>query len=173
MGWLPLPRAVRNPRPPLLTAQTKIDPAKEADIRRLLEITGTRKIVTETMASMMTTIRPVLANSMPPGEYREKLIDLFVAKFQAKADTKHLLELAIPAYDRYFSHEEIKSLIKFYETPLGQKSLSVMPQLTNEMREAGRKWGEKLGRDSMQEVLAEHPEMEAALEAAGKAAQQK
>ena len=152
--------------------QTKIDPAKEADIRRLLELTGASKIVKETMESMTTSIRPVLANSLPPGEYREKLIDLFFAKFQAKADITQLLELAIPAYDRYFSHEEIKGLIKFYETPLGQKSLSAMPQLMNEMRDAGRKWGEKLGRDSMQEVLAEHPEMEAALEAAGKAAQQ-
>jgi uncharacterized protein len=153
------------------TTQNKIDPAKEADIRRLLDLTGASRIVKETMESMTTTIRPLMAKSLPPGEYREKLIDLFFAKFHAKADIAQLIDLAIPAYDRYFSHEEIKSLIKFYETPLGQKSLSVMPQLTNEMRDAGRKWGEKLGRDSMQEVLAEHPEMEAALEAAGKAAQ--
>jgi uncharacterized protein len=149
----------------------KIDPAKEADIRRLLDLTGASKIVKETMETMTNGIRPVLANSLPPGEYREKLIDLFFAKFHAKADIAQLIELAIPAYDRSFSHEEIKGLIKFYETPLGQKSLSAMPQLMSELSDAGRKWGEKLGRDSMQEVLTEHPEMQEALEAAGKAAQ--
>src|SRR6478735_491138 len=64
----------------------KIDPAKEADIRRLLDLTGASKIVKETMETMTNGIRPVLANSLPPGEYREKLIDLFFAKFHAKAD---------------------------------------------------------------------------------------
>jgi hypothetical protein len=153
--------------------QTKIDPAKEADIRRLLEVSGAKKLVTQTMASMTTSIRPVLSNSLPPGEYREKLIDLFFAKFQTKADSAQLIDLAVPLYDKYFSQDEIKGLIRFYETPLGQKSLSVLPQLMGEMSEIGRKWGEQAGRDSMQEVLTEHPEMQQALEAAGKAAQQK
>jgi uncharacterized protein len=155
------------------TAQPKIDPAKEADIRRLLDLSGAGRMAKETMEAMTTSIRPLLAKSLPPGEYREKLIDLFFAKFHAKADIAQLTDLAVPAYDKYFSHEEIKGLIKFYETPLGQKSLSATPLLMNEMRTAGQKWGEKLGRDCMQEVLAEHPEMEAALEAAGQAAQQK
>jgi hypothetical protein len=155
------------------TTQTKIDPAKEADIRRLLEVSGAKKLVTQTMASMTTSVRPVLSNSLPPGEYREKLIDLFFAKFQSKADSAQLLDLAVPLYDKYFSQDEIKGLIRFYETPLGQKSLSVVPQLMGEMSEIGRKWGEQAGRDSMQEVLTEHPEMQQALEAAGKAAQQK
>jgi uncharacterized protein len=155
------------------TTQTKIDPAKEADIRRLLDVSGAKKIVMQTMASMTTSVRPVLASSLPPGEYREKLIDLFFAKFQSKADSAQLLDLAVPLYDKYFSQDEIKGLIRFYETPLGQKSLSVLPQLTSEMADLGRQWGEKAGRDSMQEVLTEHPEMQQALEAAGKAAQQK
>ena len=42
----------------------------------------------------------------------------------------------------------------------------------SEMSEAGRKWGEGLGRECMQEVLTEHPEMVEAMKAAGKAAQQ-
>jgi uncharacterized protein len=155
------------------TTQNKIDPAKEADIRRLLEVSGAKKLVTQTMASMTTSVRPVLSNSLPPGEYREKLIDLFFAKFQSKADSAQLLDLAVPLYDKYFSQDEIKGLIRFYETPLGQKLLSVLPQLMDEMSEIGRKWGEQAGRDSMQEVLTEHPEMQQALEAAGKAAQQK
>ena len=159
------------PAPASAATRPKIDPAKEADIRRLLDLNGASKIIKETMESMTSSIRPVLASSLPPGEYREKLIDLFFAKFHAKADIAQLIELVIPAYDRSFSHEEIKGLIKFYETPLGQKTVSAMPQLMNEAGEAGRKWGEKVGRDCMQEVLAEHPEMEAALEAAGKAAQ--
>jgi hypothetical protein len=153
--------------------QTKIDPAKEADIRHLLDVMGSRKLMSETMDAMTNSIRPLMANALPPGEYREQLIDLFFAKFRAKADLQYLLDSGVRLYDKYFSHNEIKDMIKFYETPVGQKAASLMPQLTNEMRQAGEKWGEKLGRESMQEVLAEHPEMQKALEDAGKAAQQK
>ena len=115
-------------------------------------------------------MKPVLTNSLPPGEYREKLVNLFFAKFQAKADGQSLLEMAIPLYDKNLSHEEIKGLIQFYQTPLGQKAVSVMPKLTAELQEEGRKWGENLGRQSMIEVMSEHPELTLAMAEAQKAA---
>ncbi len=63
----------------------KIDSAKEADIRRLMDLVGTRVLVTQMMDSMEENIKPLMTNSFPPGEYREKLIDLFFAKFHSKA----------------------------------------------------------------------------------------
>jgi hypothetical protein len=150
--------------------QAKIDSAKEADIRRLLEVTGVKALATQTIDSMQKSIKPLLANSLPPGEYREKLIDLFFERFSSKADLQHLLDLAVPIYDKYLSHEEIKGLIQFYETPLGRKTISVLPALSEELRTEGEKWGQGLGRESMREVLAEHPDLAAALEAASKKA---
>jgi hypothetical protein len=141
----------------------KIDPAKEADIRRLLDLVGTKAFVVQTMDSMSKSIKPLLTNSLPPGEYREKLVDLFFAKFSAKADVEHLLDLAVPVYDKNFSHQEIRSLIEFYQTPLGQKAIATLPKVTAEMQEQGRKWGEDLGRQCMVEVLSEHPELADAL----------
>jgi hypothetical protein len=35
-------------------------------------------------------------------------------------------------YDKYFSLEELKDMLAFYKSPTGQKSLDVLPQLTNE-----------------------------------------
>jgi len=148
----------------------KIDPSKEADIRRLLDIMGVKRLAAQMMDGMQTNIKPLMTNSFPPGEYREKLIDLFFAKFKLKADTQYLLDMAVPFYDKYFSREEIRSLIQFYETPLGKKTISVLPQLSLEMQEQGRKWGEELGRQSMREVFAEHPELLEAMTAAQKAA---
>ncbi len=150
-------------------APSAIDPAKEADIRRLLELTGAKGLVKQTMDSMEGSIKPLLASALPPGEYRDKLIDLFFAKFQSKANPKALLDLAVPLYDKYLSHEEIKGLIQFYQTPLGQKTITVLPKLTGEMAELGKQWGQDLGQQCMREVLAEHPDLAQALEAAGKA----
>ena len=146
----------------------KIDPAMEADIRRLMELAGTVKLATQMMDAMEKSIRPLMVNSFPPGEYREKLIDLFFVKFHSKAGSNQLLGLAVPAYAKYYSHEEIKGLIEFYETPLGRKMISVQPTLMADLQEAGRKWGEQLGSDSMTEVLSEHPDLATALKDAKK-----
>ena len=149
-----------------IAAQSKVDPAKEADIRKLLELVGTKAIVSQTMDSMRKTIKPLLTNSLPPGEYREKLVDLFFAKFTAKADVERLLDLAVPVYDRNLSHQEIRGLIEFYQTPLGQKAIATLPKVTAELQEQGRKWGEDVGKDCMVEVLSEHPELAEGLTAA-------
>ena len=152
-----------------LPAQSPIDPAKEADIRHLLDVTGARSLASQTMANMQNSIKPMMTNALPPGEYRAKLIDLFFTKFQAKVDTQHLVDLAVPIYDKYLSDDDIKGLTQFYQTPLGQKTLTVLPKLLAECQEAGRKWGSDVGRQSMLEVLAEHPELEKAMEDTQKA----
>ena len=148
----------------------KIASAKEADIRRLLELVGTKALVEQTVEGMSKSVRPLMANSLPPGAYREKLIDLFFAKFTSKMHAQELLDLAMPSYDKNFSREEILGLISFYETPLGQKTIKILPILAADLQERGRKWGEDLGRQSMLEVLAEHPELAQALTDAQKSA---
>lgn len=149
---------------------TAVDPKKEAAIRKMFEVMGTSKLMQQVMASMMANMRPMLVSSLPPGEYREKLADLFFQKFQTKVNVQQLMDLTVPVYAKYFSVEEIEGLIKFYQTPLGQKSLSVLPQTMSEVQAEASKWGEKAGRDSMVEVLDEHPELKKALEEAAAAA---
>ena len=155
------------------SATLKFDPAKEADIRRLLEVTGAKGLAIQTMGEMSQSLKPLLTNSLPPGEYREKLVDLFFEKFMAKASSASLLDLAIPEYDKDFTREEIQGLIQFYQTPLGKKAITVLPQLMGDLQKKGRKWGEDLGRQSMIEVLAEHPEFQQQIAEARKAAQNK
>jgi hypothetical protein len=146
-----------------------IDPPKEAAIRKLFEIQGTKDTMAKVVASMSATVRPLLESSLPPGEYRAQLIDLFFQRFQSKMKADELLELAIPIYDKYFSLEDIEGLTKFYQTPLGKKLISVLPQVLLETQEAGRKYGEAAGRQAMIEVLDEHPDLKKWLEEAGAA----
>ena len=72
----------------------------------------------------------------------------------------------MPVYDRNLSHQEIRGLIEFYQTPLGQKAIATLPKVTAELQEQGRKWGEDVGKDCMVEVLSEHPELAEGLTAA-------
>jgi hypothetical protein len=154
------------------TAATKIDPAKEADIRRLLDVTGAAGLATQMMGQMEQGIRPMMTNSLPPGEYREKLIDLFFEKFHSKVDSNQLIALIVPIYDKYYTHAEIKTLIQFYESPVGKKVATSMPKVMAESQAVGGQWGQQIGRDSMIEVLQEHPDLRQALESAKASPQQ-
>jgi uncharacterized protein len=158
---------------PAASTQPKIDPAKAADIRRLIELTGATHALDQQTEAMTKSVRPLLVKSLPDGEYRERLADLFLERLRSKIDPQKMIDLIVPIYGRYFSAEDIKGLIQFYQTPVGQKAALVFPQVTAETTAAGQKWGESLGRDSMAEVLAEHPELARALQAAEKAAQPK
>jgi hypothetical protein len=166
-----LPVAQKNAVPRAAAADAspgdkKIDPAKEKDIRRLMELSGAKDRMSQVMTEMERNIRPMMEQALPAGDYRARLVDAFFVKFHSKADLEQLVGLAVPAYDRHFSHEEIKGLIGFYQTPLGKKITSATPELMSEMMSAGQKWGEELGRSSMLEVLTEHPEFEKAIEEA-------
>src|SRR5215470_6661017 len=61
----------------------KISPAKEAAIRRLLELAGIKNVAQRVMNDMATGMKPLLVSSLPAGAYREKLINLFYEKFMA------------------------------------------------------------------------------------------
>lgn len=143
---------------------TKISPEKEASIRKLFEIAGTRAAMQKIIAGMTDNMKPMLSKMLPPGEYQDKLIALFTEKFQSKLKTEDLLNITVSVYDKYFSKEDIDGLAQFYQTPLGKKVMSVLPQVLVESQSAGMKMGEEIGRQSMMEVLAEHPDLQKALE---------
>jgi hypothetical protein len=161
-----------KPAPPSgLTATrggAQVDSQKAADIRRLLELTGAGGLSAQMMQATEANMRPLIERSLPPGDYRARLIDLYFEKFHTKASAAELVELIVPVYDRHFSDDEIKQLISFYQTPVGKKAIAELPQVLAESQRIGSEWGQRVGRESMDEVLAEHPELKAAMEEAGK-----
>lgn len=143
--------------------QASIAADKEADIRRLLALMGSGALATQAMDEMEKSIRPLMTGSLPPGEYRDKLVELFFQKFHEKRDPAKLLDLMVPIYDKYYSADDIKGLINLYQTPLGKKMITALPKIMAESQAAGGEWGRELGRECMMEVLEEHPEMQQAI----------
>jgi hypothetical protein len=47
-------------------------------------------------------------------------------------DIDSLIHLIIPIYDEYYSTEDILGLIEFYNTPLGKKTIDVLPLISQE-----------------------------------------
>jgi len=150
--------------------QKKIDPAKEAAIRKLQELRGDRRNANQLMDTMVNSMKPLMTKALPPGEYRDQLIELFFERLRSKNLAEDILDEAVPIYDRYLSADEIRALIEFYESPVGRKLVDVTPQLMAEVESKAQKHGEEVGRQSMLEVLAEHPDLAQSLQEAAKSA---
>jgi len=67
----------------------------------------------------------------------EELIQIYRNWFDEDLDQKKLTDTMIELYMETYTKQEIKGLIEFYQTPLGQKTLEVMPMLTQKGAEAG------------------------------------
>jgi len=167
------PQAAAGQQPAAAQAQAPqaspaagIDPAKAAAIKQLLDLAGGTATINQVMDGMQQNMKSSMSNILPPGDYREKLVDLFFEKFRSEANTQQLLDIAAQVYDKYLTMDDIQGLIKFYSTPLGKKTLTILPKVTIEVQSQGMKWGQNLGQKAMREVLAEHPELAQAMQEA-------
>ena len=139
--------------------QPKITVAQEAEIRQLLQLTGTTDAVAGQMGQMAEQLRPLIENSIPPGERRHEIAEAFTKKFRSRANSETLTKLMIPIYAKYLTNDDVKSLIRFYQSPAGQRLLKVMPQMMKEAGEAGQEWGTKTATDIVEEMAQEYPEL--------------
>lgn len=56
---------------------------------------------------------------------------------------KEIMELTkqlVPLYQKHFTHEDVKALINFYESPIGLKLASTTPLIGREAMQIGQKW---------------------------------
>lgn len=120
----------------------KIDPAKAADIRKLLELMGTRDVTAQLLPQMMAMLRKVAPEA--PDEFWEE--------FGSQIRADELIELTIPIYARHLSHADVKELIRFYSSPAGRRFVKTLPTISSESMAAGQRWGELLARRAIRRI---------------------
>ena len=131
-----------------LPAPSHAQAAKQQDIIKLLKIMGVETQGMQMLDLVIQSIQPMIQNSVPPD-----VAAAFWAAFKSKFDANEFMNMLVPIYDKHFTHDDIKQLIKFYESPVGKKLLKATPTMAQETAAAGQKWGEKLGEESIKELM--------------------
>lgn len=139
-----------------------IDPEKEADIRKLLELTGTKALFNQTIGNIMSLMQKSLMQANPDDPRGQMFANLIAQQLRGDMAGQYedLLKRLIPVYDKYYTKEDIENIIQFYGTPLGQKLLKVTPDISRESQTIGYQWGSKIGRDAVAKVLQTHPDLQ-------------
>ena len=134
---------------PAFGAEEPLTAEKKATIKQLLETTGALNIGKQMSEVLVSQMSDALKAARPdiPSEAFDILkdeVNKTVGEAVVKTDGG-FIEIVIPIYHKYLSLDDIKGLLKFYQTDLGQKTLKVLPQLMQEAQLAGARWGEQLG----------------------------
>lgn len=104
------------------------------DIKRLLHLTGSGELGVQVMDQLLDNYKDIYPD----------IPESFWEGVKEEVQPDDLINLVIPIYAKYYTHDEIKGLIKFYETPLGKKTIQTLPMITQESMTAGREWGIKI-----------------------------
>lgn len=116
---------------------------KRQDTRKLMELVGTRQILSDMLAENIDDQIALLRRMRPdvPAPFWEE----FAADFKKQADPQELMDVIVPIYDKHFTQTEIRKLIAFYQSPLGKKISTTLPEIQRESLDVGRSWGAQLG----------------------------
>jgi len=139
-------------------ASAKVDPAKEADIRQLMDVTGTKDLGKQLMDAGIAQFRASVTESQPDNPRAKQFADAFAQRFEKHFDPHALTETVIPIYDKHLSSEDLRELLAYYQSPFGQRMLKVLPEVARESQAAGFKLGQKAAQDAMEDLKPDYPD---------------
>jgi hypothetical protein len=138
-------------------AGAAIDPVKEKEIRSLLELIGARDAIQDAASSATEQYRQKVMETAANNDRAQALTTAYLAEFQKKFDADAVTNQLVSIYDKHFREEEIKDLLEFYGSPLGQKFALEMPKISREAQQATRAASTQAAHLAWQELRTEHP----------------
>ena len=134
-----------------------IDSVKEADIRALLELVGAQDSLTDAASAASEQYRQKMLEVAGNSERAQAFTNAYLVAFQKKFDANAVSEQLVGIYDRHFGDDEIRGLLEFYGSPLGQKFAREMPKIGREIQAATRNAGNQAARQAWLDLRAAYP----------------
>lgn len=108
---------------------------KKAEIKKLLNLMSSEKMMEQMMGNMMNIMKQQAASKDQSAESKQKAEKMFsYITEEAGAMMKKVIdEDMVDIYAKKFTEQEIKDFIAFYESPSGKKMLTELPAVTNEV----------------------------------------
>jgi uncharacterized protein len=139
------------------SSKTSIDPIKEADIRALLELVGARDQVQDSVKQIAEQYREKLLAAVPDNEKGQAFVNTTINEYEKRYDVDKVTDQLVILYDKHYTDDEIKGLLQFYGSPLGQKVAAESPKIFREIQETTRAEAAKAVRDALQQAKRENP----------------
>ncbi len=140
-----------------VASATPVDPSKEADIRALLELVGARDQVQDSVRQTAEQYREKLLASVPNNEKGQAFVNTTINEYEKRYDVDRVNDQLVALYDKHYTDDEIRSLLQFYGSPLGQKVAAESPKIFREIQETTRAEAAKAVKDALLQAKQENP----------------
>lgn len=132
----------------------ELTPDKRADIESLLTMTGALSLGKQMATALAANLTQTLKTERP--DIPQQVLDSLPAEVSAvfEENLASFKEEIISIYHKHLTAADVKRLIQFYSTDLGQKVVSVLPTIMLEAAIVGQRWGQSLGPMLEQRILA-------------------
>ncbi len=77
---------------------------------------------------------------LPPAAF-EVIREETIAVINEELDRGSFQAMLIPIYAQFYTLEEVQELLAFYRSPIGRKTVEVLPALGRDSAQAGERWG--------------------------------
>jgi hypothetical protein len=143
-----------SPQPSAAPAGEPVEADRLAAARDLLAATNTEAQFSMVIPMMFGQLKQSIPPSGP--KMQEELDRVFdeIQKQFIDRRVEVLDQIAI-LYARKFSAEEMRGLASFYRSPMGQKFIAAMPELTADAMKLGNAWGRQIAMDAERKVREE------------------
>jgi len=148
---------------PVVAQVKSADSEKTENIRQLMKMIGVEKLQHSLMEQMLEAVKTAMPGTQPQDEQSRKQLDRLTEILGEEFKKVDFSKMSMDLYDKYFTADEIKGLIQFYSTPVGQKTIQVLPALTQESMGRGMEMGQAAGMKAVDRWLGEFPELKKAL----------
>lgn len=127
---------------------------KRADIEKLFALTNSAALSRQMAGAYVENFLKTLRALNP--KLTQANTDLLTSEVMAAIDESlpALYQEIVPLYHKHFTADEVRGMLAFYASPLGQKTIDVMPMLVSESMAVGQRWGASLAPRLMQRVSA-------------------
>lgn len=128
-------------------ADTVTEPLTAAKRALVDELSRVADFRGQTVRTMRETSMRQNALPVPPGFW-----DRFIAR--AEQDVDSLVAPMLQDYARFYTSDELRTLIAFYKTPVGQHTVKVAPIMGANSSVYGQRWGQRVGMEIATELMA-------------------
>jgi uncharacterized protein len=116
----------------------QIDKEYAKTLKKLFEVSGTEETYKAAIKQMVAMFRD---------QYVEIDSDTWddLEKEFLKTSLDDLTDMLVPVYSKYMTQEDLEEIIKFYQSPVGQKYAANTPFIMQESMQVGQEWGREIG----------------------------
>jgi uncharacterized protein len=109
----------------------------DKDLEKLLHINGSTEAYNMVYNQLTTQLKQTKPG-VPDSAWSNLKREVF------DVEVNDLTKQLVPLYKKHFTHEDVKELISFYESPIGKKLTTKTPLLTQESMQLSQAWGMNL-----------------------------